>query len=54
MASKILIVEDDSDIVDLLTYNLGQAGFETEAIFDGGDALLRAIENPPDLIILDL
>ena len=54
MASKILIVEDDSDIVELLTYNLREAGFETEAVFNGGDAIERAVEEQPDLIILDL
>jgi phosphate regulon transcriptional regulator PhoB len=54
MASKILIVEDDSDIVELLTYNLREAGFETEAVFNGADALERAVEEQPDLIILDL
>lgn len=54
MASKILIVEDDSDIVELLTYNLQEVGFETEAVFNGGDAIERAVEMQPDLIILDL
>ncbi len=54
MISKILIVEDEPDIVELLEYNLGQADFETEAVFNGVDALERATENPPDLIILDL
>lgn len=54
MASKILIVEDDSDIVELLTYNLQEAGFETEAVFNGGDAIERAVEMQPSLIILDL
>ena len=54
MASKILIVEDDSDIVELLTYNLQEAGFETEAVFNGGDAIERAVEVQPALIILDL
>ncbi len=54
VSSKILIVEDESDIVELLAYNLRQAGFETEAVFNGADALQRAIENPPELILLDL
>jgi DNA-binding response OmpR family regulator len=54
MDAKILIVEDDPDIVELLTYNLRQAGFETEAVLNGARALQRAKESPPDLIILDL
>ena len=39
MASKILIVEDEPDIVELLVYNLHQAGFETDAVLNGADAL---------------
>ena len=36
MAPKILIVEDEPDIVELLVYNLDQAGFKTETVFNGG------------------
>ena len=54
MASKILIVEDEPDIVELLVYNLAQAGFKTEAVFNGTDALDRAKIEPPDLVLLDL
>ena len=54
MFSRILIVEDDCNIVELLTYNLEQAGFDVHAVFDGADALQRAAADVPDLIILDL
>lgn len=54
MTAKVLIVEDDPDIVELLVYNLQQAGFETETVSNGADALQRVTENLPDLIILDL
>jgi DNA-binding response OmpR family regulator len=54
MDAKILIVEDERDIVDLLCYNLQQAGFETDYVRNGADALHRAVEKPPDLILLDL
>ena len=54
MASKILIVEDEPDIVELLVYNLDQAGFKTEAVFNGADALDRVKIEPPDLVLLDL
>ena len=54
MAPKILIVEDEPDIVELLVYNLDQAGFKTEAVFNGADALDRAKIEPPDLVLLDL
>lgn len=54
MDAKILIVEDERDIVDLLRYNLQAAGFETDSVRNGADALHRAVEKPPDLILLDL
>ncbi len=54
MQAKILIVEDERDIVELLRYNLQEAGFKTDYVRNGADALQRAIEEPPDLILLDL
>ena len=54
MASKILIVEDEPDIVELLMYNLHQAGFKTDAVLNGAAALERVKIEPPDLILLDL
>ena len=54
MAAKILIVEDERDIADLLRYNLQEAGFKTDYVRNGADALQRAVEKTPDLILLDL
>ncbi|MDE0400146.1 MAG: response regulator [Candidatus Poribacteria bacterium] len=54
MDAKILIVEDERDIADLLRYNLQKAGFKTDYVRNGADALQRAIEKTPDLILLDL
>ena len=54
MASKILIVEDEPDIVELLMYNLHQAGFKTDTVLNGADALERVKIEPPDLVFLDL
>ena len=54
MASKILIVEDEPDIVELLVYNLDQAGYKTEAVFNGAEALDRVKIELPDLVLLDL
>ena len=51
---KVLIVDDEKDIVDLLAYNLGDNGYETTTANDGNDALENAAKNAPDLIILDL
>lgn len=50
----ILIVDDEDDILDLLDYNLGQEGFETERARDGMEALEKARAVEPDLIILDV
>ena len=52
MMPKILIVEDETDIVELLAYNLHQAGFETITAFNGEDALRHANTKPPDLVLL--
>ncbi|MCK5740093.1 response regulator [bacterium] len=54
MPAKIVIVEDEPDICEILKYNLDQEGFESQ-VFHEGDAALKAIlDNPPDLILLDL
>jgi two-component system alkaline phosphatase synthesis response regulator PhoP len=52
--SKILVVDDEQSIVDLLEYNLRQNGYEVVAASDGYTALQRARSEQPDLIILDL
>lgn len=52
--NSILVVEDDSDILQLLSYNLQASGFEVFTAGDGYDALNSAKSQLPDLIILDL
>jgi DNA-binding response OmpR family regulator len=52
--SKILIIEDDRDIADLIAIHTSDIGFEAEKVHDGKDGLIRALENLFDLIILDL
>ena len=52
--ARILIVEDERDLVDLLQFNLRQAGHETSFALDGEQALERIKENLPDLVLLDL
>ncbi|MFA5090623.1 MAG: response regulator transcription factor [Candidatus Omnitrophota bacterium] len=54
MKEKILIVEDEKDIVKMLEYNLKKEGFRTLSVHDGEDALDSANRECPDLIILDL
>ena len=52
--SRILIVEDDPDIAALMGHYLERAGYGTEMVSDGAQALAAARETPPDLVILDL
>ncbi len=51
---QILIVDDERDLVQVVEFNLRQAGFETAACFDGERALLQLKTRVPDLVILDL
>lgn len=51
---RVLIVDDDPDIQRLVSYNLGQAGFEVATAENGRKALETVRKQPPDLIILDL
>jgi two-component system alkaline phosphatase synthesis response regulator PhoP len=51
---KILIVDDEKDIVELISYNLEKEGFSTAKAFDGEDALKLVKTQKPDLMILDL
>jgi len=51
---SILVVEDDSDILGLLTYNLRAAGYEVLTCEEGYAALTVAKQRLPDLILLDL
>jgi DNA-binding response OmpR family regulator len=51
---KILVVEDEPDIRELVRYNLEQAGFRVVEADDGEDALLKVRDEQPALVILDL
>ncbi len=54
MGHKILIVDDEPHIVELVKYNLLQDGYDVVTAYDGSEAVTRAHEVHPDLIILDL
>ena len=54
MSNKILIVEDDPNILEALKYNLGKEGYDTITAIDGVQALELARTNKPDLIVLDI
>jgi len=51
---KILVVDDEEDILELLRYNLGKEGYQLIAVTSGEAALSKAKAENPDLIILDL
>lgn len=51
---KVLIVEDEKNIVDILRFNLRKEGYDTLEAFDGVTGLRLALEESPDLILLDL
>jgi DNA-binding response OmpR family regulator len=52
--ASILVAEDQADIRELLVMNLRSAGYEVGAVADGAAALARQIEQPADLLVLDL
>jgi len=54
MPTKILIVDDEHAIVDILKYNLEKDGFETVCAYDGNEGLRLAGDADPDLILLDV
>ncbi|MFN7020638.1 MAG: response regulator [Phycisphaerales bacterium] len=51
---RVLVVEDEADLADLVSYNLRRAGYDVEVARDGSAALRMASEIPPDLVVLDL
>lgn len=51
---KILVIDDERDILDLVEYNLKQNGYKVSCIATGEEALDEAINFKPDLILLDL
>ena len=54
MRAKILVVDDEPEAVELIEFNLKQAGFDVIAATDGAQALRKARSSVPSLIVLDL
>ncbi len=54
MSKRVLIVEDEKNIVDILSFNLSREGYDTIEAMDGKTGLQLALEQDPDLILLDL
>jgi two-component system response regulator ResD len=51
---RILVVEDDATVSEILARYLAREGYDVESVGDGRDALERTRSQPPDLILLDL
>jgi DNA-binding response OmpR family regulator len=54
MAKRILLVDDERDLIEMVTFRLEAAGYQVIKAFDGQEALNKAKKEKPDLIILDL
>ncbi|HUQ97129.1 MAG TPA: response regulator, partial [Chitinophagaceae bacterium] len=53
-ARKILIADDEPDIVEILKYNLVREGYQVTTASNGDEAVERAKETSPDLVVLDI
>jgi DNA-binding response OmpR family regulator len=51
---RVMVVDDEPDIVETLEYSLELRGYEVTTAFDGLDALERAKQTPPDVLLLDV
>jgi len=54
MTRRVLLAEDEPHITELLCFLLGRAGFSVETETTGPAALRRALEAPPDVLVLDV
>lgn len=54
MSRKVLIVDDEKNIVDILKFNLKKEGFDTIEAYDGEQAIDMALNQSPDIILLDI
>ncbi len=54
MKAKILLVDDETDLVDLVAYNLRRRGYSVVTASTGQEGIARVRQDPPDLIVLDI
>lgn len=52
--ARILVVDDEQDILDLVQFNLEKAGYEVTGVTTGNEGVAVARANPPDLVLLDI
>ncbi len=53
MKTKVLLIEDDLNITELVRYNLERANFDINTVADGEEGLYLAVQDTPDVILLD-
>lgn len=54
VSKKVLIIEDEKSISDIIKFNLTKEGFDVETSYDGQEGLTKALSIKPDLILLDV
>ncbi|MCD4749019.1 MAG: response regulator [Thermoanaerobaculales bacterium] len=54
MGKRVFVLDDEPDVIDLLRTILEGEGFEVETATEGHSALVRLLDAPPDLLLLDL
>jgi phosphate regulon transcriptional regulator PhoB len=54
LRARILVIEDDKDIVELVRYNIEKDGYQVTVCGDGATGLAQVRKTPPDLLVLDL
>lgn len=54
MSQKILVVDDERPIAEIIKYNLQKEGFEVQTVYDGEDAIKMVHKMKPDLVLLDV
>ena len=53
-AGRVLVVEDERDVAELIRYNLSREGYDVVVAGSGGDAIKQAREVQPDVVLLDI
>ena len=54
MSRRVLVVEDDNELSEVIQYNLTRAGYDVSVISDGSQAIQELPAAPPDLVLLDV
>jgi DNA-binding response OmpR family regulator len=54
VVARVLVIEDDPNVAEVVTRYLEREGYEVDAVADGAEGLRRALADPPDLVVLDL